>query len=108
VSPCEGIAISQDVFEAVLRNHVVRRPQVTLALGHEEEGLPVARALAAVNRAMWAEARSGEPSPHKGDHVPTSCSTESPGQSESPSPRRAPPVAPHRGDVMRGPVVPSS
>jgi hypothetical protein len=60
VSPCEGIAISQDVFEAVLRNHVVRRPQVTLALGHEEEGLPVARALAAVNRAMWAEARSGD------------------------------------------------
>jgi 2-polyprenyl-6-methoxyphenol hydroxylase-like FAD-dependent oxidoreductase len=41
VSPCEGIAISQDVFEAVLRNHVVRRPQVTLALGHELTSLMV-------------------------------------------------------------------
>ena len=33
VSPCEGIAIAQDVFEGVLRSHLPRREAVTLRLG---------------------------------------------------------------------------
>ncbi len=33
VSPCEGIAISQDLFEGVLRRHLTRRPGVDLRLG---------------------------------------------------------------------------
>lgn len=33
VSPCEGIAIAQDVFENVLRDHLARRPSVELRLG---------------------------------------------------------------------------
>ncbi|MGV1007222.1 MAG: FAD-dependent monooxygenase [Dermatophilaceae bacterium] len=34
VSPCEGIAIAQDLFEGVLRRHLRRRPGVDLRLGH--------------------------------------------------------------------------
>lgn len=33
VSPCEGIAIAQDVFEGVLRSHLPQRETVTLKLG---------------------------------------------------------------------------
>ena len=33
VSPCEGIAIAQDLFEGLLRTHVTRRPTVELRLG---------------------------------------------------------------------------
>lgn len=39
VSPCEGIAISQDVLETVLRRHVERRPSLTLRLGWRLTGL---------------------------------------------------------------------
>lgn len=43
VSPCEGIAIAQDVFEGVLRDHLGRRDCIRLRLGHrlvtlEQEG----------------------------------------------------------------------
>ncbi len=41
VSPCEGVAISQDVFEAVLRDHLARRPEVALSLGVELTKLTV-------------------------------------------------------------------
>jgi 2-polyprenyl-6-methoxyphenol hydroxylase-like FAD-dependent oxidoreductase len=34
VSPCEGIAIAQDVFEGVLRDHLGRRDGIRVRLGH--------------------------------------------------------------------------
>lgn len=39
VSPCEGIAISQDVFEGVLRAHLPARGTVSVRLGHRLTGL---------------------------------------------------------------------
>src|SRR6478735_6825586 len=39
ISPCEGIAISQDVLESVLRDHVCRQPGATLTANTEFVGL---------------------------------------------------------------------
>lgn len=39
VSPCEGIAIAQDRFETILRQHLPRRPSVELQLGVEATDL---------------------------------------------------------------------
>jgi putative polyketide hydroxylase len=41
VSPCDGIAIAQDVFEAVLRKHLARRASVQLRLGVQLSDLTV-------------------------------------------------------------------
>lgn len=38
VSPCEGIAIAQDVFEAVLRTHLAARPNALLRVSTELTG----------------------------------------------------------------------
>ena len=39
ISPCEGIAISQDVLESVLRDHVCRQPGATFNVNTEFVGL---------------------------------------------------------------------
>ena len=39
ISPCEGIAISQDVLESVLRDHVCRQPGATFSVNTEFVGL---------------------------------------------------------------------
>lgn len=41
VSACEGIAIAQDLFERVLRDHLARRPNVELRLGTRATNLEV-------------------------------------------------------------------
>ena len=41
VSACEGIAIAQDVFESVLRDHLARRPSVELRLGTRATDLEI-------------------------------------------------------------------
>src|SRR6478609_8197362 len=41
VSPCDGIAIAQDVFESVLRQHLARRASVQLRLGVQLTDLTV-------------------------------------------------------------------
>ncbi len=41
VSPCDGIAIAQDVFETVLRAHLAPRPSVELRLGVQLTNLEV-------------------------------------------------------------------
>ena len=41
VSPCEGVAIAQDLFESVLRTHLPRRPTVELRLGVRATDLQV-------------------------------------------------------------------
>jgi putative polyketide hydroxylase len=39
ISPCEGIAISQDVLESILRDHVCQQPGATLRVNTEFVGL---------------------------------------------------------------------
>lgn len=57
VSPCEGVAIAQDVLEGVLRRHLGTRESVTLQLGRRLTGLDLADPAAV--RATIADVATG-------------------------------------------------